>query len=558
MLQSLHIENFAIIDKLEVEFGSGFNVITGETGAGKTIVVQALNLVLGDRASSDLIRSGEERATVTARFLLKDVPKDFVDTLANMGIEAKDELIIHRVLSSATKGKIAINGAPATQQMLKDIAERLVDVSSQHEHQLLLNPASHCSIVDQFGSIEPIREEYNAAHHHYISLHDEVDRLRRGELEAKERLDFIKYQMQELKGAGLKIREDEELEAERSRLRHAVQLESKIRESEESLYGSAGSVVEVLGSVEQAISSCSQIDQTLTGLKETVSRVGSELSDVSRELKRYVEKLNADPDRLEAIHDRLHLIKELKRKHGGSIESCIEKLNSLETEIDNVERYDELLVEKEKVLENARIVRAQIADGLSKKRHIVASELTEKMEKELSGLGLGKTKFAVQLTNLPEEEWGTEGKDGVEFLISPNIGEELRPLAKIASGGELSRFMLAIKRVLADKTRLALTSIFDEVDSGIGGATAEIVGKKLREVASSRQVICITHLPQIACFGDDHFRVQKRVIKGRTLAQIESLDLKERVEELSRMLGGTKITEATRTHAEEMLERASV
>jgi DNA repair protein RecN (Recombination protein N) len=311
-----------------------------------------------------------------------------------------------------------------------------------------------------------------------------------------------------------------------------------------------------LGRVEQTLVSCAQIDQTLTGLRDTVSRASSTLADVSSDLRRYGEKLSADPERLEAIQDRLHFLKELKRKYGGSIESCLEKLNLLKAEIDQVLRYDELLDEKEKLLEEMKGMRATLAADLSKKRRIIADELSKLIEKELSGLNLGRTRFAVRIEHMPEEQWGAEGKDNIEFLISPNVGEELRPLVKIASGGELSRFMLAIKRVLADKTELMQTSIYDEVDNGIGGATAEIVGRKLREVAKSRQVICITHLPQIACFGENHFRVLKKIVKGRTQAEMELLDDHERVLELSRMLGGTKITEAARAHAEEMLERA--
>ena len=557
MLRSIHIENFAIIDKLEVEFGPGLNIITGETGAGKTIVVQALNLVLGDRASSDLIRSGEERATVTATFSLNGASKAVIAMIQEMGCEVKDELIIHRIVSTTSKGKIAINGVAATQQMLKDVAERLVDVSSQHEHQLLLDPSSHCSLVDQFGSLETLREKYAASHQNFIAIEDEVRCLQVGEKQAKERLDFMKYQLQELKGANLKEGEEEALEAEKNRLKHAVQLESKVGEAEAALYGSAGSVVEVLGRVEQILVSCAQIDQTLTDLRETVNRASSTLADVSADLRRYGEKLSADPDRLEDILDRIHALKELKRKYGGTIESCLEKLKLLEVDIDQVEHYDELLREKEGLLNEAKRARAQSAAELSKRRHIIASELSPQIEKELAGLGLQKTEFVAHIESLPEEEWGCEGKDKMEFLISPNVGEYLRPLAKIASGGELSRLMLAIKRVLADKTELALTSIFDEVDSGIGGATAEIVGKKLREVAKSRQVLCITHLPQIACFGENHFRVIKKIVKGRTQAEMELLGDDERVEELSRMLGGTKITDATRVHAEEMFKRCS-
>lgn len=538
MLRSLHIENFAIIDRLEVEFGRGLNIITGETGAGKTIVVQALNLVLGDRASSDLIRTGEEKASVTAVFEHGD-----------------EETIIHRVISQTGKGKITINGVPATQQMLKEAAERLVDMSSQHEHQQLLNDATHIAIVDQFGGYESLAEAYRDAHTQYAVLRGDLEKLRASEKEAKERLEFMKFQLQELKNANLKLNEDEELEAERSRIKHAVQLEAKMKEAEGLLYESAGSACELLGNVLQSLTSCAQLDSSVAPWREAINNASSTLTDVAREIKRYTEKLNSDPARLEEIDDRIHLLKNLKRKHGGTIESCIEKFESLKKEVDEVERFDDVIAEKEKSLADARARRASVAKELTKKRKDAAAKLTALVEEETQSLGFKKLQFVVNTTPLPEDEWDGSGAERVEFLISPNVGEEPRPLSKIASGGELSRIMLAIKRALSDRAATAYTSIFDEVDSGIGGATAEVVGRKLSEVGRSRQVICITHLPQIASFGENHFMVTKKVVKGRTVAAIDPLSDNARIEELARMLGGTKITETTRKHAEEMLRK---
>ncbi len=540
MLRSLHIENFAIIDKLEVEFGPGLNILTGETGAGKTIVMQALNLVLGDRASSDLIRTGEEKASVTAVFSL-----------------GEEETIIHRVVSTTGKGKITINGVPSTQQQLKEIAERLVDMSSQHEHQQLLNDATHMNIVDQFGGLETLGANYRVAHDQYVAIRDELQKLCASEKEAKERLEFTKFQLAELKNANLKPKEDEELEGERARIKHAVQLESKMKEIESQLYESAGSACELLGNVERSIASCAQIDPAVSSWKETVSRVSSELADVSREIKRYTEKLNSDPSRLEEIDDRIHLIKNLKRKHGGTIGSCIEKFELLKKEVAEVERFDDVIAEKEGLLSTAQIKRASFAKELTKKRKDAADKLSVSIEKETQSLGFKKLKFAVNIAALPEEEWGVDGAERMKFLISPNIGEEPKPLSKIASGGELSRIMLAVKRALADRAATAYTSVFDEVDSGIGGATAEVVGRKLFEVAGSRQVICITHLPQIASFGGHHFVVSKKIAGGRTVAAVSPIEGEARVEELARMLGGAAITETTRKHAEEMLKNGT-
>ncbi len=536
MLRSLHIENFAIIDRLEVEFGRGLNIITGETGAGKTIVVQALNLILGDRASSELIRTGEEKASVTAVFE-----------------HGEEDTIIHRVVSTTGKGKITINGVPATQQMLKEAAERLVDMSSQHEHQELLKDGTHIAIVDQVGGLKSLAAKYRGAHDSFVAARCDLEKLRANEKEAKDRLEFVKFQMTELKNANLKAKEDEELEAERARIRHAVQLESKMKEVEALLYESTGSACELLGNVEQSLVSCQQFDPSVGAWRESVANASSTLADVARDVKRYTEKLNSDPARLEEIDERIHLLKNLKRKHGGTIESCIEKFESLKKEADETERFDDVIAEKEKVLNDAAATRASIAKDLTKKRKDAALKLTAAVENETQSLGFKKLKFVVNISPLPENEWDGEGAERMEFLISPNIGEEPRPLSKIASGGELSRIMLAIKRALSDRDAAVCTSIFDEVDSGIGGATAEVVGKKLSEVAKSRQVICITHLPQIASFGENHFAVTKKVVKGRTVAAIEPLSDDQRTEELARMLGGAEITEATRRHAKEML-----
>jgi DNA repair protein RecN (Recombination protein N) len=565
MLKSLHIENFAIIDCLELEFGKGLNILTGETGAGKTIIAQALNLILGDRASSDMIRSGEECASVTAVFSLENPEVIANEVKQSYGIasapsgprnDIECELIIHRVVSAQGKGKITINGIPATQQMLKEISERLVDISSQHEHQLLLDPRTHARILDRFGELKMLVDEYAEAHGKFTSVRDELERLRAAERETKERLDFMKYQLQELKGAQLKARQDEELETERQKIRHAVQLEAKMMEAEKLLYDSSGSAVELLDQVCQQMASCAQIDPAIIPWRDITARVSAELADVAREMKKYAEKLDSDPARLEEVEDRLHLIKNLKKKYGGTIEACLEKQSLLAKEIDQIERWDEVINEKEGLLAGARKKREQAAQKLSLKRKEAAKKLETEIEREAAGLGFKKLKFTVDFVPLEEENWDADGAERIEFLIAPNVGEKPRPLVKIVSGGELSRIMLAVKRVLSDRSGIFSTSVFDEVDAGIGGATAEIVGRKLKEVAQNRQVICITHLPQIASFGDNHFVVSKKVAGGRTTVEVEPKTGKDRTEELARMMGGTKITETTLAHAEEMLKHA--
>ncbi|MFH1873808.1 MAG: DNA repair protein RecN [Pseudomonadota bacterium] len=557
MLQSLQIENFAIINKLNVNFDSGLNIITGETGAGKTILVQAINLILGDRASNDLIRTGETKASVSAVFTVPVADKALKEYLEDFGLNLEDEdLIIHRQLSADGKSRATVNGLPVTQQVLRQIAERLVDISSQHEHQTLLNPEAHLIILDEFGGLQSLLKDYQQAHEEYLVVYNDLERLQKADADKNERLDFMKYQLQELKAAGLVPEEDQDLEVEKSRLKHAVQLETKMREVESALYDSQGSAVELVGQADQQLSRCAEIDQSIKPWLEALGRAAAELDEVSREVKKYINGLQADPARLEEIDDRLHLLKNLKKKHGNSLEACLEKQAQLESEILEIENWDEKIKEKEILLEQVSQERAKLAASLSAKRQQVAKNLAVDIEKETASLGFKKLKFVINFEALAEEKWDKTGAERIEFLIAPNVGEAAKPLAKIASGGELSRLMLAIKRCLAAKTQGCLASIFDEVDSGIGGATAEIVGQKLMEVAAKRQVICITHLPQIASFGQAHFRVEKTVKDGRTETLIKQLNEVERADEVARMLGGTKITKTTRAHAEEMLKNS--
>lgn len=557
MLTSLHIKDFAIIDELSVELKPGLNIMTGETGAGKTIIVEAIKLVLGGRGQADAIRARKDQASVTAVFDGRVLPTQIRHELDRAGIGPGDDLIIHRVVSTKGRGRAAINGVPVTSGLLRKVSEHLVDVSSQHEHQLLLDPVEHAAVVDAYGGLRDEARAYIEAHREYAGLKRCLDELIANERVAREKFDYLKFQLDELKAADLKAGEDMALEAERSRTRHAVTLEERSRAAESLLYRGASSALELVDRASGFLSQCEAFDPEVGRWGAALTRARDEIETVARELSSYADGLEADPARLEEVEERIHLIRRLVRKHGGSIEACLKRKDEIASEMDAIERYDDIMEEKRTQLDELAAKRRGAARAWNKRRKMVAELLGKAVSGELANLGMPKTEFEVKLEPRAEPEWDELGPDRIEFLISPNVGEPLLPLVRIASGGELSRAMLAIKSALADKARLAGTSVFDEVDAGIGGAVAEVVGRKLKEVASSRQVICITHLPQIAVHGKHHLRVSKRVKGGRTVAVLEPLPFHGRLEEIARMLGGTKVTEATRKHASEMLLNAT-
>ena len=556
-LNSLHIQDLAIIDELRVEFGSGLNVMTGETGAGKTIIIEALKLVLGSRAQPDLVRSGREKASVTAVFDADDVPESIRGALDGCGVAIDDELIVTRVVASQGRGRASINGTPVTQAMLKDVAEGLVDVSSQHEHQLLLEPSRHASIVDGFGGLGSQLDAYRRSHKKFADLSAEICELEENERQAKEKLDYLKFQFDEIKALDPRQGEDEEIEVELKRTKHAVTLEEKARASAAALNGDAGSAMEMLDYAVRAVEQCEQYEAKALGWKEALDRARVEMEEVARDLGSYAEGLQSDPLRVEELDDRLHRLRALMRKHGGSLEECLRQKEKIAGEIDLAQNYDEIIAAKKDECSKLADERLKCADLLSKLRKKTAKELGAVVEDELAGLGMGKVKFSIAVKRLTESEWDECGPDCVEFLFSPNVGEPMMHLTRIASGGELSRVMLALKGALSGRASFAFTSVFDEVDSGIGGAVADVVGKKLKNVSRARQVICITHLPQVAAYGDNHLTIAKRVESGRTIATIKNIFDSARIDEIARMLGGTKITDVTLDHAREMLEHAS-
>jgi len=556
MLQELRIKNFAIIDELNLSFSKGLNILTGETGAGKSIILNAVHLLLGDKATEELIRTSEEEASIEALFDIsgnqevKERVKEKAQRLPGKGEE--DSLLIRRVISRSGRGKALINGNLGTLGMLSEIGEDLLSVYGQHEHQSLQRVETHVDILDEFGGLLGLREEFQRNFQQFTSLSEEVKKIREEkERRAKER-DLMAFQSKEIEASRIQVGGEEALKEEKRILIHAQKLTAFADASEEGLYGENGSVIERIQSILSQGREMVTIDASLSQPLKNLETALIQLEEIAFALRDYSKRIEVNPMRLEEIEGRLEEIDRLKRKYGATVEEVLLFKKKVDDALKSFTSDEEKLSQLESSLEPLRREVVSLAKRLSHERKRVASELKRSIEKELGSLGMKKTTFEVHMEDLP---LGQKGIDRVEFLISPNVGEEVRPLAKIASGGELSRIMLAIKRILA-KVGGRQVLVFDEVDSGIGGAIAEVVGRKLRELSRHHQVICVTHLPQIACFADIHHCVKKEVKTGRTITLVDRLEKEGVLDEIARMLGGVKVTEKTRAHAKEMIDNA--
>jgi DNA repair protein RecN (Recombination protein N) len=556
MLLELRIKKFAIIDELSLSFSKGFNILTGETGAGKSIILNAVHLLLGDKTNEEWIRSSEEEASVEALFNISgnlEVREKIKDkALHFQGEGEEDTLLIRRVISRSTRGKVFINGNLATLGMLSEVGEGLLSIYGQHEHQSLQRVETHIDILDEFGGLFELREAFQKQYEEFTSLSEEVERIRADkERRAKER-ELMAFQSKEIGASGIQIGEEESLKEERTILTHAKKLMDFARVSEEVLYSEEGSVIERIQKILNQGREVAAIDPSLSQSLKALESTLIQLEDIALALRDYSRRVEINPMRLDEIENRLEEIDRLKRKYGPTVEEVLSFKYRTDEALKSFSSDEERLAQLEGRLEPLRQTVNDLAKRLSKKREEVALELKKSVEKELNSLGMKKTIFEISVDPSP---LSLCGGDRVEFLISPNVGEDVKPLAKIASGGELSRIMLAMKRILA-KVGGRQVLIFDEVDSGIGGGMAEVVGKKLRELSRHHQVICVTHLPQIACFADQHHSVRKEVKKGRTITLVDRLDQEAIADEIARMLGGVKVTEKTRAHAKEMIENA--
>jgi DNA repair protein RecN (Recombination protein N) len=561
MLIQLSISNFAIIKHLEITLGPGLNILSGETGAGKSIIINAMNLILGGRASADLIRSGCKEAEVEALFTFPENPF-LKEMLSGLGFTFEGDLLIKRTIFREGRNRIFINGSMATLQILSRLGAVLISISGQHEHQFLLKPDNHLYVLDDFGGLSSERHKLEEGFGRYQSLEKEVRKLEKAIGEAAEKQDLTEFQIQEIERAEIAPGEDGALSEEKRRLQHAEELLEIVTEGYQSLYERHDSALSTMSQCIKRLEKGAEIAPALGSIRDSLAEIEVRLEDASFMLRDFQKTINLDPLRLEEVAERLELLNRLKRKYGPTLEDVFSFRDKLASGMYNLDEKREKLDQLTKERQALGAEALDRARELSKKRKKAARVLEKAVEKELHLLHMEKTRFQARFDREgvgPEEpagegleHMGAHGFDHVEFMMSPNVGEELRPLSKIASGGELSRIMLAVKTILA-RTASVETIIFDEVDSGISGATAEVVGEKLLSLAEYHQLLCITHLPQIATQGQVHFLVRKEVSGGRTHTTISALTAQERVREIARLLGGREITQRTVDHAKEML-----
>ncbi|MGH7773764.1 MAG: DNA repair protein RecN [Candidatus Binatia bacterium] len=564
MLRELRIKNFAVIDQVTLDLGPGLNVLTGETGAGKTIILNALALISGGRISSDIIRHGEEEASVEALF--EELPAVLRNKLKEGGYGEEDELVIKRIVGRSGKNRIYLSGSLCPLGFLSEIGGHLIHIYGQHEHHALLKSETHLKLLDDYGGLERKTEEMKKRNNSLGLAWDSLSQARELLDRRRREEELLRAQAQEISHARLQVGEEEQLKARKNILIHAEKLYQGCQEGEEILYEGENALVSRLGRYILRLRELANIDNGLNDAIELLNSSLAQLEEANSVLRRYSGRVQFDPSALEQLEDRLAEIHRLKRKYNGSIEEILKVQARVEGELKALDRGEEEIPAFERAFEESRRSAWQLAEALSLERQRVAKKFKKAMEEEVEHLGMPGTIFETRFQGAEEGEddppfslggrrLREQGMDQVEFYFSPNPGEEVKPLAKIASGGELSRLMLAIKSLVLTKGDIP-TLLFDEVDAGIGGRVAEIVGKKLKKVATSQQVICVTHLPQIAALADSHYLVLKDVVKGRTFTEVSRLNDKERIAEVARMLGGVKITEKTKRHAEEMVKSA--
>ena len=537
MLRFLSIRNLAVIEQLELEFGRGFNVLTGETGAGKSIIVGAVGLLVGGRSSAELVRTGEDLARLEAIF---------EDSHGR-------ELIVRREISQGGRSRAFLDGSLATTASLRETAGRLVDLHGQHEHQVLLDPAAHLDLLDAFAGLEAERARVAAAHSTWRALREQRDRLAAGAREVTSRMEFVAFQLDEIRRAAPRVGEDDELIATRRLLVNAERLQRLCGEAYTALYEGDAAALASLATVWKKLSELAVIDPQFEIYVDARTGIKSQLEDLAYFLRSYSTAIEASPSKLQELDDRLVLLERLKKKHGPTLNDVIAASAAFERELATLQHADARVVEVEGELAGARDEYVRLAHMLSRRRRSAAVTFCGRLGQALKTLAMPHTRCEVRFsTQHAESDWTDRGCDRAEFFLSPNPGEDLRPLAAIASGGELSRMMLALK-TLASTDAPGKTLIFDEVDAGIGGAVADVVGARLRDLAGRCQVFCITHLPQIAAYASTHFRIAKSTRQERTVTEVERLSNNGREEELARMIGGTRISASVRTSAREML-----
>lgn len=567
MLVQLQISNVALIDKLNIELADGLNVLTGETGAGKSIIIDSINAILGERLSRDLIRTGTEKASVEAVFQIENAR--FGNLLEGMGIEPEEDgtLIISREYTAAGRNTCRINGKMATVSMLKELGERLIDIHGQYDNQSLLRTESHIDLLDSFGgdAIMELKHWYQQLLEKYRSIKNKLRGLSGDKNDRERRIDLIKYQIEEIKKAKLKPQEDENLNRQRVILSSSEKIMSALANAYDFLYGGDNGKSSAADGVNNALAqleSIVKLDEKYGGISKKLEELSYLMDDAVEDLRRAKEEIEFNPDLLEQIEERLDVIYRLKKKYGASIAEVLEYGGKLETELEEILRSEELITELGVQLSEVESELFKAAKELNGERRKACKILEDNICDQLEDLEMKKARFKVNIEFQEALQEGNErkylqnGLDRVEFLISANAGEPLKPLSKIASGGEMSRIMLAIKTILADVDHIP-TLIFDEIDIGVSGKAAQKVGEKLSYISATHQVICVTHLAQIACMADSHYLIEKISRRDSTVTRINKLGESGTKQEVARILGGANISEITLKHAEEMLKNAS-
>lgn len=556
MLSYLYIRDFTIVHELELAFDGGFTVLTGETGAGKSILVDALALALGERADNAVIRHGCQRSEIAAGFDLRP-EQDAARWLASNELFADQECVVRRVIETDKPSKGFINGRPVPIQMLRELGQYLVDIHGQHEHQSILRRDGQRQILDDYASLTEAVQQLG---HHYSELNAFATRLRTLQQEASERvarLDLLRYQVQELEAFAITADELDQLEDEHGRLAHGAELQSGLQELAQVLCDDENdAVTHRLGRAMSKLEQLTQYDSRLGEVASLLNEASIQVDEAASQLRHYLDKLELDPQRLQWVEQRLGSAHDLARKHNTRPAALPQLLHRLSTELQDLEDSDVNIARLEQAVASERQAYTKLAQEISQKRQRAAQTLAKAVSTQMQQLGMPGGRFAVNLEPLPKAELSATGLERVEFLVSANPGQPMRALAKVASGGELSRISLALQVVAAQVARIP-TLIFDEVDVGIGGRVAEIVGQQLRRLGTSREVLCITHLAQVAALGDHHLLVSKRSHGTTTSAEVRALASGERVNEIARMIGGIEISKKTLAHAQDMLTRAT-
>ena len=551
MLELLHIENIAIIEAADIEFAPGFNALTGETGAGKSIVIDSLSAVLGQRTSRELIRTGAEKAFVSAAF--SGMAPELTEELG-IQPEADGTLLLQREIQTDGKNVCRVNGRPVTVGQLRALGARLLNIHGQHDGQQLLDEEQHIVYLDSFGRVESLINTYAEKYKHFTDIRRQIGALQMDEAEKARRVDTLQYQIEELKRAKLKPGEEEELTARRGMLRNAEKFLDAVAGADYALNGddSGGGALSALRQAQDALSGVRHLDDAFGQLYERLGEAYSEVYDIAATVEDKRGELDVSPGELDRVESRMDLLYRLKKKYGATVEDMLDYQARCEAELAQIEDAGDTLVRLEQALSKAEKEARQAAQALSDARKAAAEQLTSQILTELQQLDMGKIRFAVDFAEKPLD---SDGMDTVRFLMSANVGEELRPIHKIASGGELARIMLAMKNVLSEQDHVG-TMVFDEVDTGVSGRAAQKVAEKMARISRRKQVLCVTHLPQLAAMADTHFSVEKGERGGRTYTEVRRLDREQRRQELARLTGGSHVSQTMLDGAEELLVQA--